>query len=192
MGIGNPGESHQWDRHNAGKVALISAIQTFGCIPPQEDGEEVRCIVGQAEVAVLLSPAWMNMSGAAVRRQLQQLRVPPAYLVVWHDDVDLALGMVRISWAARSGGHHGIESIERSLGTRRWWRVRIGIAPLKEGVPAKPPKEELASWLLSSASPSERQRYMEGGRVAARYLAAVFHAGKPLQPATLTVSVHEG
>ena len=70
---------------------------------------------------------YMNQSGEAVGKLAEYFRVPPGWLLVVVDDADLPLGEIRLRPQGSSSGHHGLESIERRLGTRAYARLRIGI-----------------------------------------------------------------
>lgn len=83
------------------------------------------------EDRLLITDGSMNMSGAFVRAALARFKVPPAELLLVHDDSDIALGHYKFSFSRGSAGHKGVEDVTRAIGTNAFWRLRIGIR--KEG-----------------------------------------------------------
>jgi PTH1 family peptidyl-tRNA hydrolase len=127
----------------------------------------------------------MNATGAEIKRVLNASSIPLRRLVVWHDDVDLALGTIRLSWAARSGGHRGVASIERSIGSRFWWRLRFGISPQGQDQRLrKPDKTILADWLVAEANSAELKCYEAMGVFAGEGLFNILTRGGALHPTT--------
>lgn len=101
------------------------------------------------DVLLAVPTTFMNESGIAARWLLEKAGVNPDRLVVVHDDVDLPLGTIRIKFGGGSGGHRGVESITKSLGTNAFQRVRIGIG--------RPPEDmETADYVLAPFDESER------------------------------------
>ncbi|KKU36412.1 MAG: Peptidyl-tRNA hydrolase [Candidatus Wolfebacteria bacterium GW2011_GWC2_46_275] len=70
----------------------------------------------------------MNVSGPAVARFLKKDGIKPDHFILVHDDVDIPLGEYKFSFGSGAAGHHGVESVINSLGTKDFWRLRIGIA----------------------------------------------------------------
>ena len=130
VGLGNPGERYQRTRHNIGWLALDAFIAGNGLPRPvqsaQYGGRMGEGYCHGEEVVVLYPDTFMNNSGSVVKKL-----VPASVtdrLIVLHDDVDLPLGQVRVSFGRGSGGHNGVVSIIDKLGTRDFIRVRIGVA----------------------------------------------------------------
>ncbi|MEK7555167.1 MAG: aminoacyl-tRNA hydrolase [Patescibacteria group bacterium] len=120
IGLGNPGKTYAHTYHNAGHQFAEYARETWDGGP-----------------AILISDVFMNASGSAVLAALKKYRVKPEELLVAHDDSDLALGSVKVSFGRGAAGHHGIESIIAALHTNRFWRARIGIRPREEKIRMK-------------------------------------------------------
>ena len=120
-GLGNPGKEYKRTRHNVGYLVIDELAK-------QKPND-----------VVLLKPqTFMNKSGTAVIEAINFYKIKPADLWVVHDDVDLELGEFKISKNRGSAGHKGVESIIKRLGTKDFWRVRIGIHPVeKPGTRAK-------------------------------------------------------
>lgn len=92
---------------------------------------------------------YMNESGAAVRAVLDYYKVGPADLLVIHDDIDLAFGRLRLQVAGGSGGHNGIRSMERALGTKEFSRLKVGVG--------RPPgSQDPADFVLRNFTKAER------------------------------------
>jgi PTH1 family peptidyl-tRNA hydrolase len=129
-GLGNPGREYARTRHNAGFMALERLAER--CDAQWSFEPKFQARVARAEIrgrkAVLSEPrTYMNSSGEAVAAVSSFYKVPPSRVLVIVDDADLPLGEIRLRPAGSAGGHHGLESIERHLGTRSYARLRIGI-----------------------------------------------------------------
>ena len=131
VGLRNPGADYDGTRHNIGfevvERALDRRSETLGKAPSR-----VRAMVGQTGVGpdrtlYLVPNAFMNESGGAVSAALSYYKVDPADLLVIHDDIDLAFGRLRVQVAGGSGGHNGIRSLEKSLGTKEFSRLKVGV-----------------------------------------------------------------
>ena len=132
VGLGNPGEKYQNNRHNIGFMVLEILVSRAG-LPPavlsaRYSGKVSAGQLEQQDVMVLYPDTFMNNSGRAVKKLVPSVETD--HLVVLHDDVDLALGQVKISFARGSGGHNGVASIINKLGTKNFIRVRVGVAKI--------------------------------------------------------------
>lgn len=108
VGLGNPGKEYTDTRHNVGRRAV----------------EHFRDVYEGVDADIIIPTTYMNQSGGAVKDITD-----PTQLIVVHDDLDLPLGTVRVSYDRGSGGHKGVASIVVTLKTTAFVRVRIGIAP---------------------------------------------------------------
>ena len=128
-GLGNPGADYSGTRHNLGfaTVERLAAEGSARFFPGEADAETALIRLGGIAVMLLKPQTFMNRSGAAVAAWLDRLALPAAGLVVVHDDLDLPLGRLRIVAAAGAGGHRGVCSIQATLGTAEFSRVRVGI-----------------------------------------------------------------
>jgi PTH1 family peptidyl-tRNA hydrolase len=149
VGLGNPGPDYTDTRHNVGFMVadrLAGAGRAFRRARHQVEAAWVR--VGDVPVALVKPQAYMNLSGPPVADWLATLGLSPDRLVVVHDDLDLALGRLRVSAQAGAGGHRGVASIQASLGTKAFPRVRVGIG--------RPPESaEAAEHVLEVFGPEE-------------------------------------
>jgi len=109
IGLGNPRKEYEKTYHNVGFLAIDFLAKN----PP---------------IAKLLkSDNYMNQSGLFVGRTLKKYGVKPEEILIVHDDSDIELGKYKVSFGRGSAGHQGIESIIKSLNTKNFWRLRIGI-----------------------------------------------------------------
>ena len=128
-GLGNPGAEYADTRHNAGFKAIDELAGEFGVNYWKRSGE---ALVGKAtwrdKSIVLVKPqSYMNLSGGPVKGALKSFDAAHGDLIVIHDDLDIPEGTVRVKFGGGHAGHNGLRSICDSLGTRDWFRVRIGI-----------------------------------------------------------------
>jgi PTH1 family peptidyl-tRNA hydrolase len=129
-GLGNPGVQYAKTRHNAGFLVVGRLAARWEAVWTAEKRFKARLArAARSGVNVLLCKpqTYMNASGEAVAPLMAFYRVPPGRFLAVIDDADLPLGEIRLRRGGSSGGHHGLESIERHLGTTAFARQRIGI-----------------------------------------------------------------
>ena len=147
MGLGNPGDEYVGTRHNVGRDFLLALDPSGG---------------GQAKnVKVLLPDVFMNDSGKAVQKFVGEKVSAKALeqLVVVHDDLDLPLGKVKLSFGSGPGGHRGVLSIQKALKTKDFVRVRVGISPATpSGKLKKPAAESVVDFVLGKFKPGEQEK----------------------------------
>ena len=131
VGLRNPGADYDRTRHNVGFDVLARLVdraeQSLGKAPSRVRGMVSQTGSGEDRTLYFAPNTYMNESGGAVQAALAYYRVAPADLLVIHDDIDLAFGRLRIQLAGGSGGHNGIRSVEKSLGTKEFSRLKIGV-----------------------------------------------------------------
>lgn len=128
VGLGNPGNKHKNNRHNSG----FMVIDELARLLLDEEWSSVKkfqsLIVKHEGLFVLVKPqTFMNQSGKAVKKLIDQYKVESSDLWVIHDDLDIALGDYKIQKGKGPKLHKGIGSIEEKLGKTDFWRVRVGI-----------------------------------------------------------------
>ncbi len=132
VGLGNPGEEYESTRHNCGRMAVeffARAAQLNGF--KQDKAKKATTgsgMVGKIAVALVLPDTFMNKSGYAVAQYVKNQKAAERMIVV-HDDLDLPLGKIKVSFDRGSGGHKGLESVIRAVKTQKFTRVRIGVSP---------------------------------------------------------------
>ncbi len=174
VGLGNPGTSYAQHRHNAGLRAAELTRKRLG-LPSLV--REPRYRIAQDEtpfgpVAVAMPRVFMNESGAAVQSLLDAFRADRSALILLVDELDLEPGRIRIRPSGSDAGQRGMRSIRSVIGELDFPRVRIGVGrPLVDGKPSRHP-DDVANWLLSDPTPSERRLLHEAERRTAE---AVLH-----------------
>jgi len=132
VGLGNPGLEYQFSPHNLG---FLTVDRIAGDLQVEVRNRLCRALTARVVIegvpALLAKPeTYMNLSGLSVRELVDKHEViPQADLIVIQDELDFALGTLRIQTRRSSAGHNGIESIIDALGTNDFLRIRIGVAP---------------------------------------------------------------
>ena len=129
VGLGNPGAEYAATRHNIGFMAVdrLAQIASGGGHFSSKFQSDVMTVTLAGEKCILLKPqTFMNLSGKAVQAAMAFYKVPPAQLVVLHDELDLPLGKIRIKLGGGANGHNGLKDIDQMIGPN-YWRIRLGI-----------------------------------------------------------------
>ncbi len=127
-GLGNPGAAYAGNRHNIGFMAVdrIAADHGFAPWRSRFQGMTTEGRLGGAAVVLLKPGTFMNLSGQAVGEALRFYKLTPAELWVFHDELDLASGKLRLKQGGGHAGHNGLRSIHGHIG-EDYGRVRLGI-----------------------------------------------------------------
>ncbi|KKW24471.1 MAG: Peptidyl-tRNA hydrolase [Candidatus Kaiserbacteria bacterium GW2011_GWB1_52_6] len=149
VGLGNPGDEYANTRHNTGRMALEFFAKTNKFNGWHEDKKSKSIIsTGLLEkivVALVAPETFMNKSGSAISKFIKNPKAAER-LVVIHDDLDLPLGTMKLSFDRGSGGHKGLESVMRAVKTKKFTRVRIGVSPsTASGTLRKPQGEKVVN-----------------------------------------------
>ena len=173
FGLGNPGDRYSNTRHNAGARAVEHLARELGAGFKAAKGPAVVAEgkVGDARVIVCRPTTYMNESGRAVAALSNWYKVEPAKIIVLHDDIDLEDGALRLKQGGGTGGNHGLDSIVSALGSKEFFRVRIGV-----GRPADPRKEP-ADYVLAKMNKGEAERLAETEVLAADAAQAIITDG---------------
>jgi PTH1 family peptidyl-tRNA hydrolase len=158
VGLSNPGPQYQDTRHNAGNwfvSKLASDYQTTLKIDTK-----FKSLVGQIQVGsntckLAIPTTYMNLSGDAVLALSRFYSIDPSEILIAHDELDLPAGVVRLKLEGGHGGHNGLRDIFAKLGTRAFYRLRIGI-----GHPGH--KDDVTDYVLHKPSVDEKKRILEG------------------------------
>ena len=151
VGLGNPGAEYAKTRHNAGFMLADLLAKSWRADWNNEKKFQSRIAKAERDGKrlVLCEPqTFMNLSGEAVGALVKFYQLPLTRLVVAVDDADLPLGEIRLRPSGSSGGHHGLESIEKHLGSREYARLRIGIG-------RKDSRREIVGHVLGKLSAAE-------------------------------------
>lgn len=153
VGLGNVGARYAGTRHNAGfwyADALAARLGADFRADRKAQGELARATVGGRDVRLLKPTTLMNASGRAVAAVAGFHKLPPAAVLVAHDDLDLPPGTVRLKYGGGHGGHNGLRDIAARLGTTDYWRLRIGV-----GHPGQ--RDDVIDYVLTKPSPADRK-----------------------------------
>jgi peptidyl-tRNA hydrolase, PTH1 family len=130
VGLGNPGRKYQATRHNAGFWWVERLAERVGVGLRAEgrfQGLAGRLSSPNGNTWLLLPETFMNHSGRAVAALASFYRIQPTDILVVHDELDLPPGAVKLKKGGGAGGHNGVSDIASQLGTKDFWRLRIGI-----------------------------------------------------------------
>jgi PTH1 family peptidyl-tRNA hydrolase len=151
VGLGNPGAKYARNRHNIGFMAVeaIAVAQSFGPWRLKFSGQVAEGRLGGEKTLLLKPETFMNLSGDSVQAAAAFFRIAPADIIVFHDELDLAPGRIRVKTGGGSAGHNGLRSIAAHLGPD-FVRVRMGI-----GHPGD--KRLVTPWVLGDFSKAETE-----------------------------------
>ena len=144
VGLGNPGTEYAKTRHNIGFMAVDEIVRRYSFPSFKEKGKGVLSVgeIDNRKVFVLKPHTFMNLSGEAVLGVCSFYKLAPKDIIVFHDDMDLAVGKVRVKRGGTPAGHNGLKSIDSHIGPD-YLRVRIGI-----GHPER--KSDVVNWVLGT------------------------------------------
>ena len=152
VGLGNPGPNYAGNRHNVGfMVAEELAARAGGKFKAHKSGADVlEGRLAGRRVALAKPRSFMNLSGGPVAGAARFFKVAPAAIIVVHDELDIPFGAVRLKLGGGDNGHNGLRSITKSLATKDYHRVRVGIG--------RPPgRMDPADFVLRDFSSTERK-----------------------------------
>ena len=150
VGLGNYGSEYAHNRHNIGFMAVdhFADKSEFGAWKRKFQGQLGEGKIGRHRFICLKPETYMNLSGQSVSQVAHFYKIPLENIIVFHDDLDLAAGKIRVKKGGGHGGHNGLRSIDSHMGAD-YHRVRMGI-----GRPATP--EAVHSYVLNDFSKAER------------------------------------
>ena len=143
VGLGNPGERYKQTRHNVGFMVLDKLIKqsTVEGWDKKFDSFFTKIIIAQKSMILLKPLTFMNVSGHAVQKVKNFYGIDPNNIVIIHDDIDLELGKIKLKKGGGDGGHNGLKSIIKLIGSE-FNRIRIGIG--------RPEKISVSSYVLNN------------------------------------------
>jgi PTH1 family peptidyl-tRNA hydrolase len=150
VGLGNPGERYAGNRHNIGYMAVQAIAKRHDIAPWRRrfQGVAVEGAIGAEKVLLLLPGTFMNESGRAVAEAAHFYKLGLADILVFHDELDLRPGKLRVKTGGGNAGHNGLRSISAHIGND-YRRVRFGI-----GHPGD--KDMVEPYVLQDFAKSER------------------------------------
>jgi peptidyl-tRNA hydrolase, PTH1 family len=172
VGLGNPGYEYHLTPHNLGFMAIDRLAEACGKELSRREAQALTTTTEFAgEQVVLAKPqTYMNLSGLAVARLLQNYELSPRDLLVLVDEIEIPLGMLRIRPRGSAGGHNGLKSIIGALEADDFARLRLGVGldrPVEDYVsyllrPFRPAEMKLVAEMLEQASEAVRVILSEG------------------------------
>ena len=166
-GLGNPGDEYTGTRHNTGREFLRDI--------EKKDGEKGKLF---GVKATLITPdVYMNNSGGPLKK-LVPSKAAAAKLIVLHDDLDLPLGRVKISFGSSAAGHNGIKSVIKAVKTQDFIRIRIGISPsTPSGKLKRPDPEKIVDFVLGKFKPAEQEKLKKSKKIVSEALEIILKEG---------------
>lgn len=152
VGLGNPGPQYARTRHNIGFMVVDLLAARIGApfkVHKRSGAEVATGRLGHRPVVLAKPRCYMNESGRQVGPLAKFYSIPPADVIVIHDELDIDFGKVRLKRGGGEGGHNGLRSVASALGSKDFQRVRIGIG--------RPPgRKDPAAFVLEPFSSTER------------------------------------
>ena len=128
VGLGNPTPNSENNRHNIGFKIIDAINQKFSLSKqkPKFKGLLTTGNINNKKIYAIKPLTFMNNSGTCIRELLEYFKIDAENVIVFHDDFDIDFGKIKVKFGGSSGGHHGVESIDKFIG-KEYSRVRIGI-----------------------------------------------------------------
>lgn len=149
IALGNPGSEYTHTYHNAGALFIRFLSESFL--------QQAQDISLSRPKTVESLGTFMNVSGPAVQKFLKKDGIKPTQLLLVHDDVDVPIGEYKFSFGSGAAGHHGVESVIETLGTKDFWRLRIGIAKTIEALDGQFVKLKADTYVLRHISQADAE-----------------------------------
>jgi PTH1 family peptidyl-tRNA hydrolase len=160
VGLGNPSDEYKNTRHNVGKDFLEALADK---LPSKAKVKELN--------------VYMNNSGGPIKKLITSQKAAQK-LIVLHDELDLPLGRIKVSFGSSAGGHNGVRSIEKALKTKDYVRVRIGISgATPSGKLKRPAPEKIADFVLAKFRPPEAEKLKKVKKLVGEALELIIEEG---------------
>ena len=172
-GLGNPTMQYEGTRHNAGFDVIDALADKYNI---SVDGRKNRAYIGkgiiEGQKVLLVKPqTYMNLSGESIGGLVDYFKIDEEQdLIVIYDDISLSPGQIRIRKKGSAGGHNGIKNIIAHLGTQEFPRIKVGVGD-------KPPRMDLADYVLSRFSKEDREKMEQAFKDAAEAVEVMITEG---------------
>lgn len=173
VGLGNPGREYENTRHNAGYMVVDALAEKCGMDVLEK---KHKALIGKGIVAgqkcILMKPlTYMNLSGESVIDACHYYKIDPTMeLIVISDDISLDVGKLRIRKKGSAGGHNGLKNIIAHFGNDTFMRLKVGVGN-------KPPRMDLADYVLGRFTEDERELMREAAKRGAQAIEAILTEG---------------
>ncbi len=153
VGLGNPGKKYKNTRHNAGFIAVDHMIneRNIHSKKIKFSSEVYETTLENKRILLVKPQTYMNLSGDAIVQIVNFYKINIENFIIIVDDIALPVGKLRIKRKGSAGGHNGLKDIISKVGSDQFTRIKIGVG-------AKPDKWNLADWVTSEFSSTERQQ----------------------------------
>ena len=133
VGLGNPNVNNAGNRHNVGFLAIDAINEKFKLSKqkPKFKGLLTTGKIGDQKVFAIKPLTFMNSSGICIKELIEYFKINVKDIFVFHDDMDVDIGKVKVKFGGGSAGHNGIDSIDKNIG-KKYYRIRIGIGRPKK------------------------------------------------------------
>lgn len=168
LGLGNPGKEYENTRHNAGRTAAEYFAKKNDFLSFSFDKKSNSLVSKNQRVLIVLPETFMNKSGSAAAKIVRHKKELKDLIII-HDDLDLSLGKIKISYGKNSGGHKGVESIMRALKTKNFVRIRIGI------ISGKHKPSNILKFIIGKFKPSEEKEFKKVLKKTAEALSKIIN-----------------
>ena len=172
VGLGNPGPHYAANRHNAGFMVVdVLAARMGGRFKAHKHrADAVEGRLGAARAILIKPKTYMNESGGPVAALRSFFGVPMEQVIVVHDELDLEAGVVRVKLGGGDNGHNGLRSVTKSLGSKDYLRVRLGVG--------RPPGQmDPADYVLRDVPAGQREDLRLQVEVAADVVESLVNQG---------------
>lgn len=160
-GLGNPDAHYVGTRHNIGRDFLLDLAERL-----------------PKKAKIVTPDVYMNNSGGPLRKLVTSKKAAEK-LIVLHDELDLPLGRIKISFGSSAGGHNGVKSVIAALKTQDFVRVRIGISPATpSGKLKRPDGEDIVDFVLGKFKPAEQEKLKKVKKMVGEALELILEEGK--------------
>ncbi|MEQ4565084.1 aminoacyl-tRNA hydrolase [Paenarthrobacter sp. CAP02] len=154
VGLGNPGNEYSNNRHNVGQMVLDELASRMGgkfkTHKARAQVVEGRLGIGGPRVVLAKPMTYMNVSGGPVSGLCNFFDIAPDHVIAVHDEIDIPFNTVKLKTGGGEGGHNGLRDISKALGTKDFYRVRVGVG--------RPPgRMETADYVLRDFGTAEKK-----------------------------------
>tara|TARA_Y100001970_G_scaffold224369_1_gene276520 strand:+ start:1810 stop:2364 length:555 start_codon:yes stop_codon:yes gene_type:complete len=163
VGLGNPTPEYQNNRHNIGFKIIDAINQNFSLSKqkPKFKGLLTMGSIGATKVYAIKPLTFMNNSGTCIRELIEYFKIDSSDIIVFHDDLDIEFGKIKVKFGGSDAGHNGIKSLDKFIG-KDYSRVRIGIG--------KPEKIKVNDFVLGDFNDEEKYQLDQISKKINEYL----------------------
>ncbi|MFA5290878.1 MAG: aminoacyl-tRNA hydrolase [Candidatus Paceibacterota bacterium] len=175
VGLGNPGAEYEHSRHSFGRMVLLPLGEWK--FDKKLKAQLANGSFGKNKFRLLLPENMMNNSGGSVKPLIKNKKEAHSVVVI-HDDIDLPLGTIKLSYNRGSGGHRGVESIIKALKTTEFIRLRLGVSKATpSGKIKKPESDKIIDFIIGNFKPTEEDELKKTIKKAKKVIESLIEEG---------------